>query len=316
MLTTPITTRHFHSRVLALLSSHISTLQPPNPDASGTAATTANTRPLTIPPLTVEDSHLAPNGAISNMVAVASSWIDLCSPDPLIADVSRQVLALEIAYAAFCGVSFVVIPGPRLHHGNLYSEGVMYYARAIQDVMDAGPYMQIHIWMRMVDNPEKEATEMGDLAPFARPEFLGQPLQAESAKVDLFGTWDAWNAIRTMCKYHSRLFVGKNNTVLTVSSTILQHLIYKIQASSWPSYILFRFAGESWLTSIDSTVAAEISSSHRSPDKMALRTRSHPIPRCEFVHKEPKGISCSFKSTPISNFQIHASTQCPVDIPM
>lgn len=234
MLTTPITTRHFHSRVLTLLSSHLSSLQPPTLDVSGTAATTTNTRPLTIPPLTVEDSELAPNEAINNMIAVTSSWIDLCSPDPLIADVSRQVMALEIGYAAFCGVSFVVIPGPRLHHGNLTGEGVMYYARAIQDAIDAAPYMQIHIWMRMVDNPEKEATEMGDLAPFARPEYLGQPLQAEHAKIDLFGTWDAWNAIRTVCKYHSRLFVGKNNTLPLLSST-LQGAICEFHALFCPS---------------------------------------------------------------------------------
>lgn len=146
------------------------------------------------------------------MVTVSSAWIDLCSPDPLIADVSRQVLALEIAYAAFCGVSFVVIPGPRLHHGDLHSDGVMHYARAVQDALSAAPYMQIHIWLRMVDSPDMEKSEMGDLAPFARPEFLDQSLQGGSAKVDLFGTWDAWNAVRTMCKYNSRLCIGKNQT--------------------------------------------------------------------------------------------------------
>ncbi|KAL1955166.1 hypothetical protein VTO42DRAFT_8981 [Malbranchea cinnamomea] len=208
MVTTPITTAHFHSRVLTLLSSHLSNMQPNSPDATGTFATSQNSKPLVIPQLSLEDSNLIPNESISNMVAVTSSWIDLCSPDPLIADVSRQVLALEIAYAAFCGVSFVIIQGPRLHHGSLHGEGVMYYARAIEEVMDIAPYMQIHIWLPMVDNPDLETTEMGDLAPFARPEYLGQSLQAESSKVDLFGTWDAWNVIRTVCKYHSRLFIA------------------------------------------------------------------------------------------------------------
>lgn len=48
-LTTPITTSHFHSRVLTLLSSHLSNLQPAAPDSNGTTATTQNTRPLVIP---------------------------------------------------------------------------------------------------------------------------------------------------------------------------------------------------------------------------------------------------------------------------
>src|SRR5438034_11778787 len=110
MVTTPITTPHFHSRVLTLLSSHLSKLQPPTFDRSRTLASSHNTSPLIIPPLSPGDSPLTPDESISHLVAVSSSWIDLCSPDPLIADVSRQVLMLEIAYAAFCGVSFAIIP--------------------------------------------------------------------------------------------------------------------------------------------------------------------------------------------------------------
>lgn len=142
-------------------------------------------------------------------MAVCSPWIDLCSPDPLIADVSRQILALEIAYAAFCGVSYVIIPGPRLHYGNLRSEGLMYYARAVQEIMNVGPYIQVHIWLRMTDQPDLETESIGDLASFAREEFVRELEYEQHQKIDLFGTWDAWDSIRKMCKYHSRLFVGK-----------------------------------------------------------------------------------------------------------
>jgi len=215
MLTTPITTPHFHSRVLALLSSHLSNLQPPTYGSSRTLASSHNTSPLTIPPLSPGDSPLTPNESINQLVAVSSSWVDLCSPDPLIADISRQILTLEIAYAAFCGISFVIIPGPRLHHGSLHVEGLMYYARAVHEILSVGPYIQIHIWLRMVDNPDVDADEMGDLAPFARAEFLGDMEAERPSKVDLFGTWDAWDVIRRICKYHSRLFVGKNKNHLS-----------------------------------------------------------------------------------------------------
>lgn len=116
---------------------------------------------------------------------------------------------LETAYAAFCGITYLLIPGPKLHHGSLHGEGVLQYARAVQDVLNAGLYLQVHVWMPMVDNPEAEVEVMGDLAPFAREEFLDNFDEDVPVKVDAFGTWDAWNCIRVLCKYHSRLAVGK-----------------------------------------------------------------------------------------------------------
>ncbi|KAJ5313516.1 uncharacterized protein N7443_000400 [Penicillium atrosanguineum] len=207
MLTVSITTPHFHSRVLGLLSSYLSNLQPPRYDPIGTMGTSQNTRPLVVPPLSKLDSTLTPNDATSQIVGVISSWIDMCSPDPLIADLSRQVFMLEVAYAAFCGIGYLLVPSPKLHHGGIHSEGVVYYARAIQDALSLGPYIQFHTWFRMVDTPELELDTMGDLAPHAREEYL-VPDDGVSPKVDLFGTWDAWDLIRKTCKYHSRLFVA------------------------------------------------------------------------------------------------------------
>lgn len=202
-----------------MLSSYLSNLQSPTRDAIGTMATTQNTRPLAVPPLSTSDSNLTPNEATSQIVGVTSSWIDLCSPDPLIADLSRQVLMLEVAYAAFCGIGYLLIPGPKLHHGGIHSDGVVYYARAIQDALNLGPYIQFHIWLRMVDNPELEVDTIGDLAPLAREEY-GQPEEGSSPKLDSFGTWDAWDLIRKTCKYHTRLFVGKDRLPHLLIETI------------------------------------------------------------------------------------------------
>ncbi|KAE8350379.1 PRMT5 arginine-N-methyltransferase-domain-containing protein [Aspergillus coremiiformis] len=208
MLTAPITTSHFHSRVLSLLSSHLSNLKAPFADSNGTMATTENTRPLVIPPLAPSDTHLTPNEAMTQVVGVTSSWIDLCSPDPLIADISRQVFMLEVAYAAFSGIGYLLIPGPKLHHKDMHSEGLVYYARTIQDAINIGPYIQFNIWLGAVDNPDLEVDEMGDLASLAREEFLLNLDDAQSPKEDPYGTWEAWDTIRRTCKYHSRLFVA------------------------------------------------------------------------------------------------------------
>ncbi|GKZ65254.1 methyltransferase protein [Aspergillus niger] len=206
MLTAPITTEAFHSRILTLLGSNPNA--PLSPAANGTLMTTDNIRPLFIPPLTPADSHLTPDETMSQIVGVTSSWIDLCSPDPLIADISRQVFMREVAYAAFCGLGYLLIPGPKLHHGDIHAEGVSYYARAIQDAINLAPYIQFHIWMPMVDNPDLEVDGIADLSRLARQEFLGEPLTGQPSRVDPFGTWDAWDIIRRTCKYHSRLVVA------------------------------------------------------------------------------------------------------------
>jgi len=232
MLTTPITTSHFHSRVLTLLSSHLSGMQPATADSHGTMGTTRNTRPSVIPPLAPVDTHLTPNDAMSQVVGVTSAWIDLCSPDPLIADISRQVLMLEVAYAAFCGIGYLLVPGPKLHHGSIHSEGTVYYARAIQDALNVGPYIQFHIWLTTVDSPENEVDQMGDLAPLARGEFV-EPEEDAMPKVDPFGTWEAWDLIRRTCKYHARLLVGKNGFFLLSCHVLCAFLRKLVLSDTW-----------------------------------------------------------------------------------
>lgn len=280
MMTVPITTQHFHSRILGLLSSYLSTLQSPVYDNIGTMATTQNTRPLTVPPLSKSDSNLTPNDATSQLVGVTSSWIDLCSPDPLIADLSRQVLMLEVAYAAFCGIGYLLIPGPKLHHGGLHSEGVVYYARAIQDALNLGPYIQYHIWLPMVDNPELEVDTMGDLAPLARGEFL-QPDDGAQPKLDLFGTWDAWDLIRKSCRYHSRLFVGKFN--------------------SFRSLLL-----NDPLTSFHSTFNAKAAPASFRSVSLALRAGAFTQHRRIVVPEEPERIPCLVQSSPSPHRKAYA----------
>jgi len=157
-----------------------------------------------IPALESVDTPLTPSDTISQLLTFTSSWIDLASPDPVIAFLSRQVFHLEIAYAAFCGVVTVVVPGPPLAYG---AAGVSQFARAIKEALSTGSYIQLHIMMPMdASKVGDEKEDMGSLARFARPEFAEKQ---EQTTTDAFGAWDAWNAIRTMSKYHNRLSVGE-----------------------------------------------------------------------------------------------------------
>lgn len=207
MVTSPITTDFFHSRVLALLSSTQFNATPSDGDTKPPASESPFS--LTVPALSAFDTQLIPDESLSQIIAVTSSWIDLCSPDPLVANVSKQVLMLEIAYAAFCGITYVLIPGPRLHHQTVQPTGLIQYARAVQEALAVGTYMQVKIWLPMIDHHENEFARMGDLAPFARPGFLCGDHGDDVSGLDLYGTWDAWNVIRSFCRYHTRLCLGK-----------------------------------------------------------------------------------------------------------
>jgi type II protein arginine methyltransferase len=230
MITSPITTPHFHSRVLALLSSSLAEAGAARYDTSAGDSKLHSMKPLAIPPLSPVDTSLTPDESISRIVAISSTWTDLCSPDPFIAAVSADVLKLEITYAAFCGISYVLIPGPRLRRLSMHDGSLVRYARAILEALSAGPYIQIQIWMPIIDHPGNTVEQIGDLAPFARPRLLGNPPEAQPQKLDLFGTWAAWDLIRSICKYHTRLCVGELccSSIIPLLETWLHYEIGRI----------------------------------------------------------------------------------------
>ena len=55
---------------------------------------------------------------------------------------------------------------------------------------------------------EEQKDMTGDLLPFAR-NYDSNEKAKSSKEVDLYENWDAWNLIRSVCKYNSRLSVGK-----------------------------------------------------------------------------------------------------------
>ncbi|KAL8831835.1 MAG: hypothetical protein Q9170_005131 [Blastenia crenularia] len=187
MLTTPITTPLFHSRVLALLSNHLASLK----DAHNDGRTVP-----TIPSLSPADTPLIPGETIGQLIGYASPWIDLSSPDPVVYEISRQVLELEVSYAAFCTIGNVVVPGPKLQYGGSYGEGITQYALAIQDALALSNFTQILIQLPMMYHPDQDSEEVeGSLSPFARAEYIEEGARS---KYDLLGTWDAWHIIRSV----------------------------------------------------------------------------------------------------------------------
>ncbi|KAI1006161.1 hypothetical protein K3495_g2061 [Podosphaera aphanis] len=204
LVTTPITTSHFHARILKLVSEYYTSLS--YPESSQECFKNEPPAPV-IPPLTPLDTSLGPGNSTSQLMAYTSPWIDLCSTDPLISNISRQVLNIEIAYASFCGINNVIIPGPKSFcNGSPSGDRLTQYARAIQETLLIGSFIQIAIQIPMYQY-EKPQDTPGDLHQFARTkDSSGKAVVGN--EVDLYETWDAWNLIRNVCKYNSRLSVA------------------------------------------------------------------------------------------------------------
>lgn len=196
------------SHLSGLEASSLSAVEKANPSLPGP----------TVPTLTNKDTSLIPSSYVLNVLAYSSPWIDLCSKDPVIASISRQALNLEVAYANFCGVRSVVIPGPR-QDGD--GKAIAQYVRAVQETFDVATRVNIIIHMPMYREPglEEKAELLSE--ELQGPKAVAKAGPKEEDEVDLFGAWDTWHTIRSVCQYSTRLFVGEATLTCSNSSLLL-----------------------------------------------------------------------------------------------
>ena len=206
-VTTPVTNKHFHQRVVRLVTDYLDQLGKGVHEAT-TVATAAVPEPL-IPSLTPKDTRLFPNATTNTYIAYVSPWIDLCSSDVVVANVSRQVLNLEVDYANFCGVRSIVIPGPRRDPAatGIGGQGLAVYARAVKEALSIGSRLNVLIHMPMYREPGLEES-IEPLSSLVHP--TNGTDEANSKSIDLFSCWSSWHAIRSVCGYHTRLYVGES----------------------------------------------------------------------------------------------------------
>jgi protein arginine N-methyltransferase 5 len=218
MLTAPITTDSFQTKVLDILSNYLGAVEEAETPLHSIAGQASVPAAPILPSLSPSDTSLGPNDIIGQLIVTTSTWIDLTSPDPLIADISRQILVLEIAYASFCGATNVMIKGPPAHVKS--EDGLIRYAHAIQEALGAATYLQLHLTLPMTGQSTSELEpDMGDLETFARDEYVDdlgiddedeEEEEEEADEIDGMASWDAWNVVRSLCRYNARLSIGKN----------------------------------------------------------------------------------------------------------
>ncbi|PHH76885.1 hypothetical protein CDD80_1145 [Ophiocordyceps camponoti-rufipedis] len=199
-VTTPITNGHFKARIFKLVSDYL-TLLDRNGETATSNSSSARADPI-LPPLTPDDTGLFPSDAVTTYTAFVSPWIDLCSSNPVIASVSRQVLNLEINYANFCGVRSIVITGPHRDACNGGSQGLVQFSRAVHEALTIGNCLSFLIHMPMYR--EAEVTAQAETLSSLRP----QKLSDEKKVIDVFSCWDSWHQVRTVCRYNARLFLA------------------------------------------------------------------------------------------------------------
>lgn len=114
----------------------------------------------------------------------------------------------------------VVIPGPRRDKD---AKAVSQFARAVQEVFAVASRVNIVIHMPMYREPgldEKADLLTAELEP-SEHVATGDGA-ATTDEIDLFGAWDTWHTIRSVCDYSTRLYVGKC-TVALLRSISLSH---------------------------------------------------------------------------------------------
>ena len=170
----------------------------------GTTVLTASRADPIIPPLTPEDTSLFPSHTVNTYTGCISPWIDLCSPNPVIASISRQVLNLEINYASFCGLRIILLPPPeRDGSRGAGNSGLAQYARAVQEALTVGSNMSFVVHMPMYREPGID----GGVETISRLNPVSDAPPG-SKEIDIYTAWDSWHQVRTVCNYNLRLFVG------------------------------------------------------------------------------------------------------------
>ena len=205
MLTSPITNTRFRNRVFDLLKAAASKQQL----SKLNQIELQDIAIATVPALDHHDTSLVPGAVTTPILGLTSSWIDVCSPDPLVAGISKQVLSLEVQYAAFCGVDHIIVEGPRLFYGDAVAGDVSKYARALQECLEVAPHTFFYMKVPMFNHPDLSEPRPEETLQ-TRDEYLDKVEHLRPEEPEFFGQWDAWNTVRTACKYTSRVFLGKN----------------------------------------------------------------------------------------------------------
>ena len=105
-----------------------------------------------------------------------------------------------------------MIQGPHPSAAYFDSDRVAQFARAVLDALGAGAGFNIQVLLPMSFGQDTDSTtEVGDLGGFSEKILPPDNVRTDSEEAGPWSSWEVWNVIRTVCRYSSRLSVGKIN---------------------------------------------------------------------------------------------------------
>ena len=157
-----------------------------------------------------------------NVTGIAADWLELDSPDDWVRLDCEIALKQELAYASYLGLSTVILPPP------VEREYAASYGRSVKACLESLPYMQLTIRLPLYDPDlltNKRKPSLDTFPPvsstYPPPPSPGISSGTSSPTIDLrknvsiqasvgelSSTWEAWDTIRTVCSYSSRLTLG------------------------------------------------------------------------------------------------------------
>ncbi|THH10312.1 hypothetical protein EW145_g1417 [Phellinidium pouzarii] len=167
-----------------------------------------------------EECNLTGLDEAEKTIGIASDWLELDSPDDWLRHDCEIALKQELAYAAYLGLSSVVLPPPleRVH--------VASYGRALRACLETS-YMQLAVRLPLY-HPAVLTSTRGTATPVPSspaypslpglsPKFLTGPVSPSNdgtrrkggtikpSMTELNAMWEAWDTMRTICGYNPRL---------------------------------------------------------------------------------------------------------------
>jgi protein arginine N-methyltransferase 5 len=131
-----------------------------------------------------------------NVIAFASDWIHLDSPDEWVRYDSELALMQEIGWAVYLNLSVLILPTPR------HREQIASYGRAVNAGIRllATSQLQLSVQIPIYDPHVKLSLSTSAVTPF------------ESHGL----SWEMWDAIRSICNYHTKLSLSKVDQAITI----------------------------------------------------------------------------------------------------
>lgn len=168
---------------------------------------------LLLPPFRSEDVLLTPETGPHTSLAISSFWIDVCSSDPLIAEISELVLLQELSFAAFCGVQHVLVRSPCFQSGPQRTGQLERFSKVVQKALRIDSSFVISITVPAPHGAGEEILPLLNLGTLRSENqknvrTINDALHSEN--IEWEKPWRAWDEIRSFCQYNSRLAIGRH----------------------------------------------------------------------------------------------------------